>query len=536
MKPFIYDFKRALFRKATIVTLVLFIVAGLGLTYISAQQMITGSLSLLYNGVVLFRLDATSQKLEVVSGVYDNELNPATIELSLDLLTPVPGSSSDWKTIGLGSHQLTGETRLEIPVSGGVMETPEPGMKIVLKAVLTRVKVGTLDISGLNELLPSIPLVNVNNTPVYGGCMFLGSKTSLIPVMIGNERDGFSTINDGCMSIASAMDRLYLIMGFPQLPVKPLQVYYNVSVAKLTSGTIITSTSIGVVNLTGMKYLGDISDDMRIYVFPIELGDVSRYRILNISWAVVANNSEIRGVSGNVIVSIGGTARGVITSNISSIGLSLFALLFPVVMLYLGYVLIAKPKSQGALEFILARPITRVDLYMTRYIAGILVALTAPLLFIAALYTGVYVVMRVLLSPQDLTLFYLGIAGSLVAFYTLCYYIAVEFKGTSYLALAITLYLFFLIGLQIVGMILAFAIGHTSSIDELIKTQYKLYYFSPLGFMNLVSALVQYNYGVLGETVLEVVKPEYIVVAFTAWTLIPFIAGLLRFKVKNLSS
>lgn len=533
MKPFIYDFKRALFRKATIVTLVLFIVAGLGLTYISAQQIITGSLSLLYNGVVLFRLDATSQKLEVVSGVYDNELNPATIELSLDLLILAPGSGSDWKTISLGSYQLTGKTRLDIPVSGGVMETPGPGIGVVLKAVLTRVKVGTLDISGL-KFLHTTPLDNVNNTPVYGGCMFLGGRTSFIPVMVGNERGGFFTIN-GCMSIASAMDRLYLIMGFPQLLVKPLQVYYNVSVATLTSsGT--TSIGTGVVNLTGMKYLGDMSEDMRIYVFPIELRDVSRYRILNVSWAVVANNSEIRGGSGNVIVSIGGTARGVITSNISSIGLSLFALLFPVVMLYLGYILIAKPKSQGALEFILARPVTRVDLYMTRYIAGILVALTAPLLFITALYTGVYVVMGVLLSPQDMLLFYLGIAGSLVAFYTLCYYIAVEFKGTSYLAFTITLYLFFLIGLQIVGMILAFTIGHTSSIDELIKTQYKLYYFSPLGFMNLVSALVQYNYGVLGEIILEVVKPEYIVAAFTTWTLIPFIAGLLRFKVKNLSS
>ncbi|WP_042667377.1 ABC transporter permease [Desulfurococcus amylolyticus] len=525
MKPFIYDFKRALFRKATMVTLVLFLVAGLGLTYISAQQMITGSLNLLYNGVVLFRLDTMGRKLEVIGGVYDNELNPANIELSLSLST-ISGYSSDWKTIDLGRYQLTGETRLEIPIPGEIVETPEPGMKAALRAVITRVRVGTLDISHLNEPLPTLFLDNVvNNTPVYGGCIFLGHKGSHISID--------SHINV-CMNIASARDRLYLIMGFPQLPVKPLQVYYNISVAELVSLT--SSINVGIVNLTGMKYLGDISDDMRIYVFPIELGDVSRHQFLNVSWAVVTSNGEIRGGSGNIIVNMGETARGVITSYIGSTGLSLFALLFPVVMLYLGYVLIAKPKSQGALEFILARPITRADLYMTRYIAGILVALTAPLLFITTLYAGVYVVMRVLLSPQDMLLFYLGIAGSLVAFYTLCYYIAVEFKGTSYLALAITLYLFFLIGLQIVGMILAFTIGHTTSIDEIIKTQYKLYYFSPFGFTNLVSALIQYNYRVLGEIVLEVVKPEYIVAAFAAWTLIPFIAGLLRFKVKNLSS
>ncbi|AFL66351.1 ABC transporter permease [Desulfurococcus amylolyticus] len=525
MKPFIYDFKRALFRKATMVALVLFLVAGLGLTYISAQQIIKGSLNLLYNGVVLFRLDTVSQKLEVVGGVYDNELNPANIELSLSLYIFIPGYSPGWKTIDLGKYQLTEETRLEIPVPGEIVETPGPGMRVVLRAVITRIRVGTLDISHLNELLPTTSLDNVNNTPVYGGCIFLGQRGSIISID--------SHIN-GCMNIALARDKLYLIMGSPQLPVKPLQIYYNVSVAELTSLT--SSTNVGIVNLTGMKYLDDISDVMRIYVFPIELGDVSGHQFLNVSWAVVTSNGEIRGGSGNIIVNIGGTARGVITNYIGSTGLSLFALLFPVVMLYLGYVLIAKPKSQGALEFILARPITRTDLYMTRYIAGILVALTAPLLFVTALYTGVYVVMGVLLSPQDMLLFYLGIAGSLVAFYTLCYYIAVEFKGTSYLALAITLYLFFLIGLQIVGMILAFTIGHASSIDEIIKTQYKLYYFSPLGFTNLVSALVQYNYWVLGEIILEVVKPEYIVVAFAAWTLIPFIAGLLRFKVKNLSS
>jgi ABC-2 type transport system permease protein len=78
--------------------------------------------------------------------------------------------------------------------------------------------------------------------------------------------------------------------------------------------------------------------------------------------------------------------------------MGIFITFFPVVVLYLVYIYVAKPRSQGALEFVLARPITRLELYITRLFAGVLVVLTATALFYAALVLAIYLHTGVLLD------------------------------------------------------------------------------------------------------------------------------------------
>jgi hypothetical protein len=97
-------------------------------------------------------------------------------------------------------------------------------------------------------------------------------------------------------------------------------------------------------------------------------------------------------------VQSGLAARMIYMQLISSVGLGLFTAFFPIIVLYLVYVYIAKPRSQGALEFILARPITRFELYTVRYFAGVLVVIAATSLFYIALMTSINLLTGV--SPE----------------------------------------------------------------------------------------------------------------------------------------
>ncbi|MEM4789731.1 MAG: hypothetical protein QXV06_08095, partial [Ignisphaera sp.] len=64
-----------------------------------------------------------------------------------------------------------------------------------------------------------------------------------------------------------------------------------------------------------------------------------------------------------------------------SLGIGLYLSFFPIAVIYISNILVAKPRSNGALEFVLARPITRFDLYLSRYLAGvILIAISSFIL------------------------------------------------------------------------------------------------------------------------------------------------------------
>ncbi|ADV64833.1 ABC transporter permease subunit [Desulfurococcus mucosus] len=514
MKPFIYDFKRAFIRKATLTALILFIMAGVGLTYMVAQSMLAGSQRLLYNGVAVAELDAESRVLRVNIGLYDNELKPlspsftATLELG-----------NTW--LLLGRYSIEGTGPLEIPLP----ESPVPltGYRIIpLTLNVTAMHVGSVEVK---ETITMRLTQSSSNASRYYGCEAIGAHA-------------FSWIHPAsslevCGSIIPAGGKLYVVMAAAGEFQGELSLYYSIKESNY-SYTYWESRGPMVSNISGMSYLGTIREALKTYVYEAAVDPklLESSRPVEIRLALLSREGEILG---GLEISMGLTNPAVeaITEFVAGTGVGLFSGFFPIVVLYLGYVLIAKPKTQGALEFILARPITRRDLYLTRYAAGVLVALAAPAVFTIALYTGVYSTLRVALNPLDALLIYLGLAASLAGFYTLCYYIAVEARGASYLAITITLYLLYLIGFQILGFMIAFTVGH--SIEDYLKLTYKLYYLSPMRLADLVTALVLYRHGYLGAAVLEVVKPEYIAVATAAWIIVPFTAGLVRFKRKNLA-
>jgi ABC-2 type transport system permease protein len=235
----------------------------------------------------------------------------------------------------------------------------------------------------------------------------------------------------------------------------------------------------------------------------------------------------------------GGVTKMIVSTQIvGSVGVSLFITFFPVIVLYLVYIYIAKPRAQGALEFVLARPITRFELYTTRYFAGVLVVLVATVLFYTALVLSVYFFTGVLLDLYQSILLYAGLSLALIAFYSLCYMLSAFTSGTRYIVVSVITYMVFSIlwNLLVYLVVISprgFGVGLA---QELMRAQYTSYYFTPLG----IYYFMQYYYTVYvtGESVLTVesiINPLFICISTITWITIPVVLGWLVFKKTSLS-
>lgn len=228
--------------------------------------------------------------------------------------------------------------------------------------------------------------------------------------------------------------------------------------------------------------------------------------------------------------------------------LGLFYFFFPIVALYLAYIYIAKPRSQGALEFILARPITRRELYVTRYIAGVLVITLSTTLFYIAMIVAVWLLFGVWLELYPGLLLYSGLLASLIAFYSLCYLVSTMTRGGLYLALSILIYLFFTIAIEIIQSLVLITMISTPSIEinpyvEYQVLRYRIRYFNPLGTWDfaIYYALKYYDYNAIitgigsQDPLADVVLPWAVILSSLLWIIIPLILGWLIFKKANLS-
>jgi len=537
VKPFIYDFKRAFVRKATLITLVLFIVAGVGLAYIVAERMITTNPGVLYTGIILPKLNLSSSKLELAVGIYDANMEPAKMQLGVSLevdklVEKAQGVYTHEKIleINLGTYTVQGSSRITIDVPENVTQYIR-SLNASYEYWIMLWTNASISVRGINTGGVSMGqrLSRLDNE-TYGTCEGLG----------GGGFGGSVGIDRVCSVLRGEKDRLHLILASPSET--PVDLYYDIkpineSAAESRPYYGVSFVDPSTVNISDLRYLGAISEAMKIYVFTIPFSQELQGKPLNVLLALVSNSTVKGAVSIEYYYEESASPSGVARKlMIGSTGIGLFSQFFPIVMLYLGYVLVAKPRSQGALEFILARPVTRTELFLTRYVAGVLVGLVAPAVFMAALYIGLNIVLGIDIGLDIAVLIYLGLAASLIAFYTLCYYIAVELKGSGYLAVSITLYMVFLIGFQIIGVLVAFMLGHTGSYEDYLRTTTMINYFNPMGLAGLVSTLIQANLNIYPKAVLDVVKPEYIATAFTAWVAVPFTLGLARFRKKNLAA
>lgn len=229
----------------------------------------------------------------------------------------------------------------------------------------------------------------------------------------------------------------------------------------------------------------------------------------------------------------------------SLVGQGVFTAFFPILVLYLVYVFVAKPRSQGALEFILARPITRLDLFLTRLSASMLVVASAVTLFFAVTLLALQLFIGISIYLKPILILYLGTLSSMLAFLSLCYLVASWISGGSYLGLTIFFYVFFRMIYSVVPVLVIW-ITHGGlsyvTVDELVRTQYMVNYFNPFGVETYAQYFVQKE--LFGSTPLyaqiglpdlgDIVNPYAVIGAYVGWIILPLIAGWFIFRRANL--
>jgi len=202
----------------------------------------------------------------------------------------------------------------------------------------------------------------------------------------------------------------------------------------------------------------------------------------------------------------------IVTGYFSAMGL--FLGFFPFVVIYLAYAMFAKPRDTGALEFILARPITKGELYMTRFSANAITAIIASFLInispnvafilIAGLYLSPQFILLASIIPMTLLLTYLSI--------TYMYASLIKSGGTT-LGLGIATYIIIQIAIPVIG----FMSGNYTLIDD---------YIVPASISQAIASYLE------GATISVNVGLELL--STILWIVVPLVIGYLAFKRKDI--
>ena len=181
-----------------------------------------------------------------------------------------------------------------------------------------------------------------------------------------------------------------------------------------------------------------------------------------------------------------------------------FSLAFSIIFIYIAYQMFGKLKERG-LPLLLARPITRGELYFTRYFSGVLALVLSALIFSLATsimfvaYTGVFL--------SYYTMIILAFTFSnIIVWYSLSYLFFSKLSPSKGLGLSIGMF----IVLDFLVLIIPFIPSKL------------IYYFYPASFaFSLLNYLMTLSYPI---------SPAISALAETVWIVVPVIVGYLIFK------
>ncbi|BBG23379.1 ABC transporter permease subunit [Sulfuracidifex tepidarius] len=187
------------------------------------------------------------------------------------------------------------------------------------------------------------------------------------------------------------------------------------------------------------------------------------------------------------------------------------------VVIYLVYSLLAKPKGTGALEFLLSKPVTREEIFVNKFLSGaMIVFILSGVFLITSSLTLVFLTGTSMELTPTLFMF-LGLSLSLLAYYSLLFLIGSSVKSSAvFLGISISAFIFFFI-----EPVLFFILPNTIHVS---KNEYYLEFYAPLAFME------HYAKEFLSPTVpvfyysapLEVVDVLF-------WIFVPFAIGYIIF-------
>jgi len=582
VRPVLYDFKRGVLRSSVIVTLILFILAGIGIAYaISAlmAMMPTPQNNILYSyidastGEFKLEVQLLDPDLRVVDGEVAYKLGCYNTTMLIELHEQVSRGNITYREYLEKLEELLRivDDGVERSSAGRVVVTKtlrEPlSAEIACKLYLNITTVyGSFSMSVSWDSGYSYNLHKIDDTSIYVLTLTPGLRgygiiteatnstlylTQVFEVIIEaqNPRLTSNTVTPlsvGKEVLGEVSATLYAFTTGKSILLVSLYSYvdteFDLYIEKINVSSVPTTISVDEIS-EYFTHIGKVRRGISVLELDLNLLGSNERPLKNNLRVLLVSRSDNTTLYADIVSVVqlyqSGLAMRLVASQIAgSSGTGLFAVFFPVVVLYLVYVYIAKPRAQGALEFVLARPITRLEVYATRYFAGVFVILTVTALFYIALLLGIYYFTGVLIEVYPSLILYSGLVLSSIAFYSLCYMFSTIVSGTRYIVVSIILYivLSFLWGL-IISLIVIALKGFTAGIgEEITRLTYISYYFNPLG----ADGFMRYYYMVhiTGSTnpIIEGVVNQWLVaLSITAWITIPALIGWLIFKRTNLS-
>ena len=190
---------------------------------------------------------------------------------------------------------------------------------------------------------------------------------------------------------------------------------------------------------------------------------------------------------------------------------SVFAEFFPLVGVFLVNDQFASLRSSGAIEFVLARPITKSQLLLSRYIGGLTAMLISSLVTSASLAAASWVVFNERVGPGGLGVVFAALLAALTGFYSLLYLVAVLTRR-NFTVIAIVLYL--LLYLFNVSAIASFITGRSWPL-----------YMTPL---SIASSVMDQYFRV--QTLTQQISYTYAALSAALWAATPTVAALMIYR------
>ncbi len=282
-----------------------------------------------------------------------------------------------------------------------------------------------------------------------------------------------------------------------------------------------------IISLNGSIYLGEIASQ-GYQVIPPNLGN----NTASGSYFVVLVNST-HALYGSSFVELYSTVSPTsITTGFIAILSELFAFLIPLLAIFSAYLYYGKDKTNGTMESILPRPVTRGRLISSRFIANVITSLIAIGLGVLVIdvlsskYTGILLPGYQLL---ELIWAYFVIAA---AFIGLVYLITQLTKSTGVvLGISIVFYIVLvLFWTTIFAILVPIALGYSPGTLPFAHVYFIINSFSPIGYANLVTSFLENSIAGFSTSALGVTFPEILVIGII-WAVLPF--GAAYFLARN---
>ncbi|MCY0859946.1 MAG: ABC transporter permease subunit [Sulfolobaceae archaeon] len=432
MRPFIYDFKRSFVRVSTITLLVLFVLAGVGFGYLIGRG-VKADIPMKYS-IVGVLVGNTVEG--IVIGPHGN---------------PSPGVKVELIAINSVINQTV--SLVEYSNSSGYVKF------IINESFLSPEELVLHEENGKNA---TISLVSPFKREV-------GTIILLSPAIIFNYSFIYASPYTLLQQQGAGFPVCALIANY--YPNGSLRVYLANTMPDYFYYGIEPLGSSQSSALTPLDHLG-----VGIYSLILNVGKLTPGRAYQLVFKTSSNQTfSFYFTSLTPYIS---------EEEVSSVifNISTFVTYFPIIFLYLAYVLIAKPKNYGALDFLFSMPITRGEIFISRYLGGILTALASTALLFIASYLTLSVIVGVTINGLVFLYLFLGVFLSLISFYGLMLLLATLFNSSSaYMAISILVYILFTFIETLVFAILEF-MGY-----DIAKYEAYLSYNAPMNFLSYIA-------------------------------------------------